>query len=451
MVLSAFLVGIAVSVVVAIATRHPEISGLRVTASAEAVIALINLQLIALFVGRYREERNTRELLIVIGLTILALRNLTLLILPEVVAEPREVAAVSWIPLAIGLVGAALLAVAGIGRRGLSRTVALGLTTLLGISIVVEVIVDLPANSGTGQSLPAGFGVVTGQLVLATLFAGAALGFTRASAQVSDRTFAWLATGFALLAVASVDYAVFRNRPSSVSFPDMMRASAYAMLAVAIAVEVGRYWRRLALAHAREERRRIARDLHDGLAQELAFLVRETTELAVETQETRLATVARSAQRALDESRRAIYALSTDRPADLDIELRAALEELSNRLGHNVHLDLEEGIVVRPAQCEALVRIAREAVVNSIRHSRTTEVAVALHTDGPRVFLAIADGGVGIDFDAIDRSTQFGLRSMQERCDSLGARYHVHSAPGNGTRIEVSWPRTSLTDDRASR
>jgi signal transduction histidine kinase len=176
-----------------------------------------------------------------------------------------------------------------------------------------------------------------------------------------------------------------------------------------------------------EERRRIARELHDGVAQELAFIVAESS-----------GSLAAAAERALDESRRAIAALT--RPVDepLEVALVQAAEEVAGRVGVQLRIEVCKGAQVSPDEREALIRILREAITNAGRHGGAENVSVEL-TNGNGTLLRIADDGSGFD-PGHTRAGGFGLVSMQERTEALGGRFRLSSEAGEGTRIEVRLP-----------
>jgi signal transduction histidine kinase len=190
-----------------------------------------------------------------------------------------------------------------------------------------------------------------------------------------------------------------------------------------------------------EERRRIARDLHDGLAQELAFIASQTRVLANSPDPEGIGLVVRAAERALDESRRAIAALT--RPVDerLDIALAQQAEELSGRLGVRVLLDLEAIGSVSSDAREGLLRIAREAITNAGRHGRPSKIKVQLENhDG--VTLRVTDDGRGfrVDDPRVYVGGRYGIAGMRERAEALGGSLRLESRPHVGTKVEVRVP-----------
>jgi signal transduction histidine kinase len=185
-----------------------------------------------------------------------------------------------------------------------------------------------------------------------------------------------------------------------------------------------------------EERRRIARDLHDGLAHELAFIASKAgrTGTGANARE-----VASAADRALDEARRAITVLSSTEPQSLSHALTQTAEDLGARLGAPVLLDFDDSFDVPPPVAEQLLRVVREAITNAAVHGRPRAVTITLQTDQHARQLVISDDGCGFD-PAASAGRGFGLVSMRERAASIGAGFEVRSAPGQGTRIEVVLP-----------
>jgi signal transduction histidine kinase len=222
---------------------------------------------------------------------------------------------------------------------------------------------------------------------------------------------------------------------------DFLRLGFYLVLLAGAAREIAVYQQRMAETAALEERRRLARELHDGLAQELAFISTQSRWLAQSqgADKARLEQLAVSAARALDESRGAIAALTRPLDEPLEVAVAQAAEEVAERVGVKVRLDLVSGADVSPITRAALLRIVREAVTNTARHAKASEVTVSLALDG-RLELRITDNGVGFDPDNPGRSWGFGLNSMRERAQAIGAQLEVHSEAGKGTEIEVVIP-----------
>jgi signal transduction histidine kinase len=331
----------------------------------------------------------------------------------------------------VSLCGFCVAAVAAIG-------LVLG---LLSSQLAIGLDPALSPNAGGHPRITGNTALLVATLISALLYGAAALGFARRCLGRRDELFGWFALSSALSAAAALNYFLFPSRYSQWIFVgDWLRLSAYLVLLAAAAREIAVYQRGIAAAAILEERRRLARELHDGLAQELAFISTQSRRLLGQPGDTaRVEQLAQAAERALDESRSAIRALTRRLDEPLEVALAQAAEEVADRVGIAVRLDLQPGIKVRPTTREALLRIVREAVSNTARHSQASEVTVALDgRDG--LHLLIADNGVGFETEADDHALGFGLVSMRERAQAFGGDLRVSSTPGHGTRIEVVIP-----------
>jgi signal transduction histidine kinase len=214
------------------------------------------------------------------------------------------------------------------------------------------------------------------------------------------------------------------------------------VIAAALVTGVGAplFARRSCRAAVRREREGMARDLHDGLAQELAFIVTQTRRVAAtdDTGDETLAAIAAAAQRALDESRTLIGGLRSGEDRPVDLAVAEAAEELAHRTGASVRVAAADGVVLPAATRDALVRIVREGVTNAVRHAHASDITVELTTE-PGIRLSIADNGVGFDPASASRGG-FGLTSMRERARAAGGDLECLSSPGAGTQIDVVFP-----------
>lgn len=208
-------------------------------------------------------------------------------------------------------------------------------------------------------------------------------------------------------------------------------------------------YRRLAKAVWRvqeEERRRLARELHDGIGQNLTALKNQLEMLAARApQEGAFVASLRDAveltARALADTRELSRLL---RPPVLDdLGLVAALSWLVRRLEERTafHVDFrDEGVGAErlPQEVETLVfRVAQEGLNNVLKHSRVERAELALRRRGERLSLRIADSGVGFDPAAQASEAIGGLRGMRDRVELHGGRFEIRSQPGAGTVIEV--------------
>jgi len=185
----------------------------------------------------------------------------------------------------------------------------------------------------------------------------------------------------------------------------------------------------LAARAAARERRRIARDLHDGIAQELAFIRRRAARMAGDPDAEQIVV---AAERALLDSRWAIehLARAPDEPLERVLGRHAAV--IAARTGVAVTFSTSGTADVGPEVSEALARILGEAVANA-RHGNATAVHVELTADPLR--LRVIDDGSG--FDTAAGAPGFGLGGMRERAELVGAELSVRSGPGAGTEVAV--------------
>ena len=424
----------------------------------DTAAALIGLVAAYLVFGRYRESAQLRDLALVLALGVFAFTNLAFSALPAATAGPEPGKFSTWAPVAGRLLGTIIFTAAAFlpdvrARRPTHVAVvsagAVGgvlLVFALGFGTLADALprgVDpmLSPESSARPLLTGHAAILIPQIVILVLFAAAAVAFTRRAEETGDELMTWLAVGSTLGAFSRLNYFLFPSLYSKWIYTgDVFRFAFYAVLLVGAIREIGSYWRRAAEGTVLEERRRLARELHDGLAQELSFISMQTKVLMRRSQSRELDAISVAASRALDEARRAVAALT--RP--LDEPLRAVLaetaEELAGRAGVRVELNLED-VQVPPETREALLRITREAITNASRHGRPNVIRVHVsNSDGVR--LVVRDDGVGFEPQAAagDSRGGFGLISMKERAEGLGGTFRVTSSPGEGTEVEVRLP-----------
>jgi signal transduction histidine kinase len=198
-----------------------------------------------------------------------------------------------------------------------------------------------------------------------------------------------------------------------------------------------------------QERQRIARELHDAVAQKL-FSLRLTADAAAALAEldpakaaAQLATVRRLAAEAADELRQVVIELM---PADLAGDgLPAVLGkqvDVLNRVGGTTVTLVVEGWRRLPIDREeAVLRVAQEALHNAMRHAEASSITVRLAAADSRAELVVEDNGVGFDVSAATRGAhRLGLASMRERARTAGGRLSVRSRPRSGTTVTLEVP-----------
>jgi signal transduction histidine kinase len=414
-----------------------------------AVIATVGGYLLY---GRYRLSSRLGDLVLALALFVLASGSLFFSVIPAALSGERMTQFSTWAPVMSGLLGAIGFAVAAFVARESHLSgrvlvlVALGFATILLVTALVThelatrlPVVVAPALSPVhgGRELVIGQPVVLAlQLVTMGLFAIAALGFLRRTGSPPDTLMPMMSVSAVVAAFAAFNYFVFPSLFSEwVYSGDILRFAFYLVILVSVGREVSGYWRGLAQAAVLEERRRIARELHDGLAQELAFIGAQSRLLDPGEPSALLVS---AADRALEESRRAIDALTRPLDEPVDVAVARAAEEIATRTGTRLTLELEPGLQTTPEVRDALRRIAREATINAARHGHATRIRVSLAANGEGLRLRISDDGSG--FEPGVRPTGFGLVSMRERATRIGARLALDSEPGRGTTLEVVLP-----------
>jgi signal transduction histidine kinase len=214
----------------------------------------------------------------------------------------------------------------------------------------------------------------------------------------------------------------------------------------AIAIENARLHERSRELSTIEERKRLARELHDSVTQTL-FSIGLTAEAAVELLEsdpirarTQLEHLQGLTRAAMTEMRSLIFEL---RPAELETEglaaaLRKHVEVLQRLYEPEIQLRVEGDRRLPPDIERGLLRIAQEALGNALRHADARRVELLLAAHDSRVSIRVEDDGRGFDLEeAVTRSRRLGLTSMRERAEALGGTLAVESRPGQGTSVYV--------------
>jgi signal transduction histidine kinase len=408
-----------------------------------------------LFFGRLREQRRQSNWALVFALALSAVVNIGFGVIPAVVSGASGSDFAVWATALGRTIGAGIFVFAAYAREDRVTTnphIALSVIAapLLSGAVIALVVWGLLPFMPAGLLVPPVIAdvarpmadvhpiVMLIQVLGLGLYTAAAFGFIRRSERTGDELMRWLAAGAMLAACSRLHYTLYPSLYSGWIYSgDILRLGFYGLLLAGAVGEIRRYWQGLALAAAADERRRIARDLHDGLAQELAFITAQTRWLRLHDGDGETArSLAAAADRALDESRRAIAALTRDDDEPFDVALAQAAEEVADRVGTTVKLDLEPGAQLDPDVREGVLRIAREAIANAGRHSGAECVHVSLTANG-RVLLRVSDDGVGFD-PKNTRPDRYGLISMRERAQALDAEFMVTTAPGRGTSVEVA-------------
>jgi signal transduction histidine kinase len=197
-----------------------------------------------------------------------------------------------------------------------------------------------------------------------------------------------------------------------------------------------------------EERNRMAREIHDTLAQAFTGIVLQLSSaerlLAGDPArgQAHLQSIRDLAREGLAEARRSVQAL---RPQALEqMELADTLARMVQRLDSGGAPRIEFHLHgaprrLRPDVTDHLLRIGQEALTNALRHARASTIRVELTFAEAEVRLVVQDDGQGLEAGSPERREGFGLKGMRERAGILAAELTVTSKQGRGTRVEVRW------------
>src|SRR5919204_276390 len=280
------------------------------------------------------------------------------------------------------------------------------------------------------------FGLLTATLALralASLVAVVGFGLRfRARGNDLDR---WIALGATLSLFADLHY-VFTPLVSNgfVSTGDFLRLLSYAVLLVGVwrAIRFAEFGRAVA-----EERARVAREIHDGLAQYLFAVSTRVSMLERGTaNEETLSQLKEAAAAAQQEARFAVLALSSaGGSAPFDAALRRYVDFLTSDGELVVDLEIQEGIRLAPDEQIEVFRIVQEGLANARRHAGARRADVRIGERAGERFVAVSDDGDGFDEDSVAAGQ--GLKNMRARATAIGGGFRLVSTPGHGTAVEV--------------
>ena len=198
-----------------------------------------------------------------------------------------------------------------------------------------------------------------------------------------------------------------------------------------------------------DERKRIARDIHDDLGQNLMVLRIDVSMIAACTGVDSAPITHQRIDAALhqiDTTIKSVRAIINDlRPGVLDLGLHAAIEwlvkefEQRNAIACLLRIDHDE-FELGDKITTMLFRIVQESLNNIVRHARASHVVIEMQHKDHALLLIITDDGIGLPNDSSKKKNGFGLAGIEERVCALGGKFSVTSKPGRGTAITVSIP-----------
>src|SRR3954466_587513 len=405
---------------------------------------LLAIATIALLLRRCGPGQRADHLWLTSGLVILALTATTVSALIVVGAWSPDKARY-----AIGgnLAGTAMLAIAAFAPSRLRvprRTVwiaacGLGLVLFGGAAYLAG---PGPSDFGVLESPRPQFRPELGRLIVqiavAAALVAAALGLARRAGQRGDAFLRWVAVAVVLGGFAKLNYALFPPvDQEAVHLGDVLRVLGWLALLAGVVEELRVRAVASASAAITDERRRLARELHDGVAQELAFIRRRAGRLSGLPEGNEILS---AAERALEDSRRAIEALVPPAHEQLDVALERLGARLASECGLEVQVNVrtaaEVAVDVRPE----LVRIISEAVRNAAHHGGARHVRVDLA--GAPLSVRVIDDGCGFRDGANSGLgvAGYGLIAMRERAEQVGGKFSYESVRGAGTLVQVVLP-----------
>jgi signal transduction histidine kinase len=444
---AAVAVPIAALALLPLLARAPSLNAPALAATLDTAMTCAAAAAAWLMHARFMDSRRLRDLLATAAIATLGLTNLCGRVLPAIVAV-HDGPSLAAVQICGQLILAGLFAVAAFTSADRLVTRPGRLETLTIAAAVAAVLLATAAGLALGPVLLGRGGAampsLRGHLAASALCVlGIALLGSSAVRMVSrddhgapDQTTGVLAIASVLLAAAGLYQLV--EGPTAVGAVDAMQLPgicAFLLVLVAASRHEPRARARIAESAALAERRRVARDLHDGLAQDLAFIAAHGPAFVEELGEDHPLVVA--ARRALSLSRSTIGELSDPANSTVAQALDAVAQELRDRFDVAIAVNVAGDLDVAPQAREHVARITREAIANAVRHGGARNVAVSL--SGPHaIVLRVVDDGRGLEDGDGRRSPEgFGLGSMRERAAAIGGCLTVRPARRGGTELEV--------------
>ena len=398
--------------------------------------------IVAVLAGvRFSVEGRRLDLLLCGGFATAAVGTLAFSIAPVLGGESLH-RTEFWAGVGARLLAALLIAAAPFSHRRVNARGRALWEMLIAIAILLGLVWGLAEQAGT--SLPPVTGDVGAQQpfqLIGALGAQALLSLVamvgwglrfRAHRNDLDR---WLCLGATLALFAELHY-VFTPllSPQYVSQGDFLRLLSYSILLVGVwrAIRFAEFGRAVA-----EERARVAREIHDGLAQYLFAVSTHASMLENGSDpEKTLAQLKEAAAAAQQEARFAVLALSSaGGSAPFDSALRRYVDFLTADGRLEVDLEIEDGIRLAPDEQIEVFRIVQEGLANARKHAGARRADVRIEErDGERL-VSVVDDGAG--FDEAEVAPGQGLKNMRARAASIGGGFRLTSFPGRGTALEV--------------
>jgi two-component system nitrate/nitrite sensor histidine kinase NarX len=203
---------------------------------------------------------------------------------------------------------------------------------------------------------------------------------------------------------------------------------------------------------ARDERFRLAREIHDGLAQTLAYLKIQTAQMLnylnsgkLDNLEASLTSSYQTLSNAYQDARREINDMRFAPETNVQDWLVSLAIGFRDDTGMEVdvsglHIDIPLPLAIQ----SQLIRIVQEALNNVRQHAQAEKLSLSGSAQGGDVVLEISDDGRGFEPDAVASGVRYGLVGMRERTDMIGGEFQIISLPDKGTTVRVTVPLETL-------
>jgi signal transduction histidine kinase len=391
---------------------------------------------------RFSVEGRVLDLLLAAGFFVAGTGTLAFSVLPVLGGEDQG-APEAWAGIGSRILAATLIALAPLVPA--PRIVARPRALLVGIGLLLVSLLAiwLPLR-GFGARLGAldasGDGARAFEVTIATSFLAllalvAVLGFAARFRSHGEDLDSWLALGATLTLFGELHYVLTPHVSSDfISQGDFLRLLSYGVLLVGVwrAIRFAEFGRAVA-----EERARVAREIHDGLAQYLFAVSTHASMLeAGAPLEQTLPKLKEAAAAAQQEARFAVLALSSaSGTAPFDAALRRYVEFLTADGALEVDVEIDTSILLAPDEQIEVFRIVQEGLANVRKHAGARRAEVWIGQRLGRRIVRVRDDGVGFDGDGSPAGQ--GLKNMRLRAETIDGGFSLRSRPGRGTALEV--------------
>ena len=406
--------------------------------ASDTAVAVVATFVCVLTSVRFLVEGRTLDLLLAAGFWSIALGTVAFCLVPVLDGGSLGPSA-TWKLVGARLLGAGLIAIAPYadGRMAARRralvSVGVGVAALL--ALAAGVLGTSSTHGPFDAEVVAGSYVRLAATLLTALWLVALVGFALRYRRYGRDLDSWMCMAATLALFADLHLVLTPVVSSDLLLQgDFLRVVAYGVLLVGVwrAISEAEFGRAVA-----DERARVARDIHDGLAQ---YLFAVSTQVSMLEGGARLEEVLprlkRAATAAQQEARFAVLALSSaGGSARFDSALRRYVEVLTADGELEVELDVDPQVKLAPDEQIEVFRIVQEGLGNARRHAGATRANVSISQRGGRRVVTVSDDGVGFDATAIVEGQ--GVANMRSRADAIDGALTLRAQPGRGTAIEL--------------